>query len=109
MAKNKLWLIVAAVLTALLLTNNSHAESKLDFPGPAPGNAQGIVLNEELILSNKLIRCIWSMPEGGGLKPQYIRNKLTKKTIQMLDTQCFLFVLEGGLLSERMNRNVIAP
>lgn len=95
MAKNKLWLIVAAVLTALLLTNNSHAESKLDFPGPAPGNARGRILKDKLILQNKLISCTWSVSEGR-LKPQLVTNKPTKRTIQIQNTQCFLLVLEGG-------------
>ncbi len=106
MAKNKLWLIVAAVLTALLLTTNSHAESGLTFPGPAPGNAQGRLLKDKLILQNKLISCTWSVSEGR-LKPQRLRNKLTKRTIQMSDTQCFLIVTEGGQVIKASDLKIV--
>jgi len=107
MAKNKLWLIVAAVLTALLLTTDSHAESRLDFPGPAPGNAQGRVLKDKLILQNRLISCAWSASERQ-LKPQYVTNKLTKRTIQMMDTQCFLLVLEGGQVIKASDLKIVS-
>ena len=106
MAKNKLWLIVAAVLTALLLTNNSQAQSRLDFPGTAPGNARARVLKDKLILQNKLISCSWSTAEGQ-LKPQHVTNKLTKKTIQMQDTQCFLIVLEGGQVIKASDLKIV--
>ncbi len=96
MAEKKFWFISAAILAASFFTTGARAESRLEFPGPAPGDAQSIVLDEELILQNKLIWCIWSMPDGGGLKLQHVRNKLTKRTIQMRDTQCFQIILEGG-------------
>ncbi|MCH8121057.1 MAG: hypothetical protein IIC00_15195, partial [Planctomycetes bacterium] len=96
MAEKKFWFISAAILAASLFTTGARAESKLEFPGTAPGDARSIMLDEELILQNKLIWCIWSMPEGGGLKPLYVRNKLTKRTIRMQDTQCFQIILEGG-------------
>jgi len=107
MAKNKLWLIVAAVLTALLLTNNSHAQSRLDFPGPAPGDAQVRLSKDKHILQNKLISCAWSVSEGQ-LKLQNIRNKLTKKTIQMQDTQCFSFITEGGQVIKASDMKVVS-
>jgi hypothetical protein len=107
MAKNKFWLIVAAALTALFLTNNSHAQSRLDFPGTAPGNARARVLKDRLILQNKLISCSWSTAEGQ-LKAQRITNKLTKRTIQMQDTQCFLIVLEGGQVIKASDLKIVS-
>ncbi len=107
MAKNKLWLIVAAVLTAMLLTNNSHAQSKLDFPGPAPGEAQVTFSKDKLTLQNRLISCTWSTSERQ-LRPQHVTNKLTKRTIQMQGTQCFSFVTEGGQVINASDLNIVA-
>ena len=106
MAKNKLWLILA-VLTALVLSNNSQAQSRLDFPGPAPGNARGRVLDDKLILQNKLISCTWSLSEEY-LKSQQVRNKLTKRTIQMQDTECFILVLEDGQIIKASDLRIVS-
>jgi hypothetical protein len=94
MTKNKL-LIISAALIALLLTNNSHAQSRRDFPGPAPGNFQMRLPEDNLILQNNLISYAWSTIEKQ-LKPQYVKNRLTQRTIQMQDSECFLLVLEDG-------------
>jgi hypothetical protein len=79
----------------MILTTGAHAESSLEFPGPAPGDAQGRVYKDDLILQNRLLSCAWSVSEGQ-LKPRYIRDKLTPNTLQMQDAQCFQFILEGG-------------
>jgi len=97
----------SVILLVLVLSAHGWAKLGLEFPGPAPGDAQGIVLDEELILQNKLIWCIWSMPEGGRLKPRYVRNKLTKRTIRMQDTQCFQFIMEGGQVTKASDLKVV--
>ena len=106
MAEKKLWFIGAAILAALLLTAGARAESRLEFPGPAPGDAQGKVYNDELILQNRLLSCAWSVSEGG-LKPRYIKNKLTSNTIQMQEAQCFQFIMEGGQVTKASDLKVV--
>ncbi len=106
MAKNTLRLIVAA-LTALLLTTGLHAQPRLAFPGPAPGDAQGIFLDKQLALQNRLISCTWTIHERR-LKPQRITNKLTKRTIQMQDTECFLLILEDGQLINASDLKIVS-
>jgi len=106
MTEKKIWFIGTAILAAMILTTGAYAESKLEFPGPAPGDAQGRLYKNELILQNRLISCTWSVSEER-LKPRYIRNKLTKKTIQMRNTQCFLFVLEGGQLINASDLKIV--
>jgi len=91
MAEKKFWFISAAILAVLLLTSGARAEARLEFPGPAPGDAQSIVLDEELILQNKLLSCAWSVSEGQ-LKPRYVKNKLTSNTIRMQDAQCLSLI-----------------
>ncbi|MCP4263355.1 MAG: enterotoxin [Planctomycetes bacterium] len=107
MLGKKILYISIAVFTALLLTSVSHAEPGLDFPGPAPGNAQVRVLDKELILQNKLISCTWSVSENQ-LKHKYVTNKLSKRTIQMHDTECFLFVTEGGQVLKASDLKIVA-
>ena len=105
MAQNKLWLIVA-LFTALLLNNNSPAQSRRDFPGPAPGDAQGRLYKDELLLQNRLLSCAWSVSEGR-LKPRYIRNKLGSSTVRMQDAQCFQFILDGGQVTKASDMKVL--
>ena len=107
MAQNKLWLIVAAVFTALLLTNHSHAQSKLDFPGPAPGDVQGMSIDEDYILQNNLISCIWRF-SNRQFNPIYIKNKLTKRTIQMQQNECFTLVLQDGQMLKASDLKIVS-
>ncbi|HUU15508.1 MAG TPA: hypothetical protein VMW72_00025 [Sedimentisphaerales bacterium] len=95
MSEKKFWFISAAMLAAMILTTGAYAESRLEFPGPAPSDAQGSGYKDELILQNRLLSCAWTVSEGR-LKPRYIRNKLGSSTVQMQDAQCFQFILEGG-------------
>jgi len=91
--------IGAAILATLLLTTRIRAESRPEFPGPAPGDAQGGVYKDELILQNKLLSCAWDVSEGR-LKPRYVRNKLTSNTIQIKEAECFQLILEGGQVTK---------
>ena len=106
MTEKNFCFIGAAILAALLLTTGTSAESKLEFPGPAPGDAQGRVYKDELILQNKLLSCTWDVSEGR-LKPQYVRNKLTSNTIQIKEAECFQFILEGGQVTKASDLKVI--
>jgi len=106
MAENKLWFLSAAILVAMIITTGARAESRLEFPGPTPGDAQGSVYEDELLLQNRLLSCAWSLSEGR-LKPRYIRNKLTSNTIQMKDAQCFQFILEGGQVTKASELKIV--
>ncbi len=106
MAEKKLSFIGAAILAASLLTTPARAESRLEFPGPAPGDAKGSVLNDELILQNTLISCTWDTSEGR-LKPGYVSNKLAASTLQLAEAQCFLLVLEGGQVTKASDLKVV--
>jgi len=106
MAEKKLWFIGAAILAASLFATLGGAGSSVEFPGPAPGDAQGRVFNNELILQNTLISCTWDVSEGR-LKPGYVRNKLAASTLQLAETQCFLLVLEGGQVTKASDLKVV--
>jgi hypothetical protein len=105
MTKNKLWLIVP-VFTSLLLINNSHAQSRRGFPGPAPGSFQVRLSEDNLILQNNLISYAWST-FGKQLKPQYVTNRLTQRTIQMQNSKCFLLVLADGQILKDSDLKIV--
>jgi hypothetical protein len=90
--------IVAGILATLLLTATAYTAPTVEFPGPAPGDAQGRVSKNEVILENRLILCAWGVSEGR-LAPRYIKDKLAATTLQLADAQCFLLILKGGQAS----------
>ncbi len=90
----------------MIIAGSTYAESGLEFPGPAPGDAQGRIYKDELILQNSLLACAWSVSKGR-LKPRYIRNKLTSNTVQAKDAQCFQFILEGGQVIKASDLNIV--
>jgi len=109
--------ISAAILAALFLTARVHAESRLQFPGlpqsgksaglwTAPGDAQGKIYNDELILQNELLLCAWGVFEGH-LKPRYVTNKLTSNTIQMKEAECFQFIFDGRQVTKASDLKVL--
>jgi len=89
------WLRDTAVLFVLLFAGCGWAQSGLDFPGPAPGDAQGRVNQDELTLENKVLACTWGISEGR-LKPKHVSDKLSGTTLKLKETECFQLVLDNG-------------
>jgi hypothetical protein len=65
---------VAITLSGLLGVNCMHAESTLEFPGPAPGEAKASVQNGKIVLSNDALECSWSVADGH-LRPTCLVSK----------------------------------
>lgn len=85
------WLGCALAL-CLLCPVASRVASALDFPGPEPQQAKGMVDNNRFALENEVIRCEW-MTGGGRLKPVCVEDKLSKTTLSLGDGECFRFVV----------------
>ncbi len=83
------------VLVVSLLSAHVWAESQLEFPGPAPGLAQGQVSRGELVLENEVLACVWNI-ENGRLKPERITDKLSATMLELREAECFQLVLDGG-------------
>jgi hypothetical protein len=107
MAVKKILLISLAALATLILTNNSKAQSQLNFPGLPPGDAQSMYIEEDYVLGNNLLLCIWRV-SNRQLIPIYINNKLTQRTIQMRHTQCFIIVTEDGQVLKASDMKIVA-
>jgi len=94
---------VAGILAALLLAATAYAGPTVEFPGSPPGDAQGGVSKDGIILENRLISSAWGVSEGR-LAPRYIRDKLARpntgglagRTLQLEEAQCFQLILKGG-------------
>ncbi len=88
-------LIDMSVLLVLLLAGSTLAKLQLEFPGLQPGPAQGKISRDELILENKVLTCTWGLYEGQ-LKPKSIMDKLSAKTLQLRQAECFQLILDDG-------------
>jgi hypothetical protein len=67
-----------------------------EFPGQAPGAATAGAGPGDLVLSNDLIVCRWTLTDGR-LRPASIQGKVLGRTIEFAqDSECFHLVLDGG-------------
>ena len=86
--------VYAAVLVGLLPAVCGWAQSRLEFPGPAPGKAEARVSPGELTLKNNVLQCTWDISKEQ-LKPGRIVDKLSETTLQTRQAECFQLVLDG--------------
>jgi len=86
--------VYAAVLAGLLPAGRGWAQSRLEFPGPAPGKAEARVSPGELTLKNNVLQCTWDISKEQ-LKPRRIVDKLSETTLQARQAECFQLVLDG--------------
>jgi len=102
----KHWFADAAILVVLLLAGCTRAEFGLEFPGPAPGLAQGKISRSELVLENKVLACTWDISEGR-LTPKRITDKLSATTLSLQDAECFQLVLQDGQVMNASDLKII--
>jgi len=93
----------AVVLVVLSLTGLGRA---LEFPGPAPGDAQGKIDRGELVLENNVLSCTWGV-SAGQLKPKCVTDKLSATTLQLQETECFKLVLDGRWIIKASDLKII--
>lgn len=99
-------LIDTSILVVLLLTSCTLAELQLDFPGPAPGLAQGEIKQSELVLENRVLACSWVVDEGK-LIPNSINDKLSSTTHQLHNAECFQLILDDERSVKASNMKII--
>ena len=86
------WLVKTVLLVPLLVAGSVDSVRALEFPGPAPGQAEGRVRGDSLTLENNLLAMTWSL-RGGQLKPGRVTNKLSEVTLDLAGDECFQIVL----------------
>jgi hypothetical protein len=62
----------------------------LDFPGPAPKEAQARVDEAGFVLENQVLACKWTIA-GGRLKPACVVDKLSGTNLALGGAECFRF------------------
>ena len=85
-------LAAAAVLAVSLLFWPAGTASGLDFPGPQPGPAKGLVDQGRLVLENEVLAAGWTI-SAGRLTTSFVTNKLASNTLQLNGAECFQIVL----------------
>jgi hypothetical protein len=108
MTARKQWFIVTAVWVVLLLVSprsclrqedagasDRRANPRAEFPGTAPGAAQGEVSENALVLENEVIAYVWDVSDRQ-LKPKSVTDKLSVTTHQLRQSECFELILAGG-------------
>ena len=100
------WFANAVILALLLMTGSGWAELRLEFPGPAPGIAQGVVNRSELVLENKVLACTWGVSEGR-LKPKCVTDKLSASMLELQKAECFQVVLEDGQIVKLSDLTIV--
>jgi hypothetical protein len=98
---------MAFVLAVLFRASGLPAQPALDFPGPEPGDAKVSISRGKHILQNNIILCAWNLSDRK-LKPGYVTNKLTQRTVQMRDTESFTLVTEAGQTIKASDLNIVA-
>ncbi|MHC4330174.1 MAG: alpha-galactosidase [Planctomycetota bacterium] len=99
-------IVTTAALLALLLTVQGRTESRLQFPGPAPGKGQARIRQSELVLENDVIFCAWSISDRQ-LAPNTVTDKLSTSTLDLSETECFQLVLDGGRIVKASDLRII--
>ncbi len=99
-------LVETSILVMLLLAGCAHAKLQLEFPGPAPGLAQGKTSRSKFVLENRVLACNWDVDEGK-LKPNSINDKLSSTTHQLQKAECFQLILDDGRTVKTSDMKII--
>lgn len=70
------------------------AEGSVEYPGPAPGAAKAFVQEEDILLSNNILECRWTIAEGH-LKPVHVQNG-SFPAVSLRGSECFELRLADG-------------
>jgi hypothetical protein len=85
------WLVVSGFVGM----NGLQARDVVAYPGPEPGPAQAFERDSELVLSNKVMECRWSITQGH-IKPLSVTNKHSRTTLRLQNGECFQLSLANG-------------
>jgi len=96
------------VLALLFFATPAVAEAGLEFPGPAPGNAQCRVTKTELTLENEVIACTWDISQGR-LKLKNVTDKKSgmRSIPYSLETECLQLILQDGRILKASELNIV--
>ena len=88
-------LVCAVILVGLLGAGVMKAKGAVEYPGPAPGEAQASIQNDQIVLENAVLECRWSVAQGH-LRPVSITDKQTGAVLALRESECFQLLPAGG-------------
>jgi hypothetical protein len=99
----------AVVLALLSFGTCMAAGTRLEFPGPAPGDARGVAGKSELILGNEVLACAWDVSQGR-LKPKHVTDKKSgmRSIPYSLEAECFQLILDDGRIVKASDLRMVA-
>lgn len=88
--------VVACWMVSLGLSGveTMKAEGSVEYPGPAPGAAKAFVQDGDILLSNNILECRWTIAEGH-LKPVHVQNG-SSPAVSLQDSECFELHMTDG-------------
>lgn len=87
-------IVCAMMSVGLLGVNAARAAGPVEYPGPAPGEAKASTDNNELVLSNDVLECRWTIADGR-LRPVHVRAQ-GLPAVSLQDSECFQLTLADG-------------
>lgn len=87
-------IVCAMMSVGLLGVNAARAAGPVEYPGPAPGEAKASTDNNELVLSNNILECRWTIADGR-LRPVHVRAQ-GLPAVSLQDSECFQLTLADG-------------
>ncbi len=91
----KRYLVCGTILAGWLGVGAMRTEAAVEYPGPVPGEAKTSVQSDQLILSNAVMECKWSVA-GGHLRPVSVTNKQAGAVLALRESECFQLLVTGG-------------
>jgi hypothetical protein len=98
--------LCGVILIVLSVALCGRAQGGVDFPGAAPGDAQGKMTEDELLLGNNALTCAWNLGEGQ-LKPRRALDKQSGVTIDLTNAECFQLTLSDGRTLKASDMKVV--
>jgi len=100
--------LYAIILALLPLGGSTTAEAGLEFPGPAPGDAQGRASKSELILENNVVSCAWDISQGR-LKLKNVTDKKSgmRSIPYAPEGECLQLIFEDGRILKASDLKIV--
>jgi hypothetical protein len=101
----KRWLIHSMVCVGVLALHSPLTRGEIEYPGPAPGQAEASIESNRIVLNNDAIMCRWSF-EDGHLKLLSVDNRPLNAGVGPLD-ECFELLLADGQVLKASNMEIV--
>ncbi len=84
-------LVCWTILVGLLEVGNMRAEAAVEYPGPMPGEAKASIQNDQIVLSNNILECKWTIADGHLNRPSFMGKQ--GPSLSLNGVGCFQLIL----------------